>query len=366
MAAQAEASPASEGPGGLPSPPGLEATPAALERAEALREEVLRGVDERVAQRAEELWARGKQMLGDIQQRHKETTARLADEVTRCREKQHSLEAENEKLKDAIQGLAARFSLLEQVASGREGPAELPGVTEDVPYASGSPPPAPVPSAELVQLPELPRFPFPAPASPAAPLNLAEAVGAQTPQRTPLSLANSLTSTPPEVTLSAAAPGPGGGGLFSFTLRKADRADLGLNVSHREHDKVLRVESVRPEGAVEAWNRQCVGGAAAEKAVVAGDKIISVNSIAYDPKRMLEECREKQLLKLTVVRGNRQLPTIPPKASPPKPSALRADASVFVPQGAENPSEQAEPLPTDEKRGDPQSCPDTQRTAERV
>ena len=39
---------------------------------------------------------------------------------------------------------------------------------------------------------------------------------------------------------------------------EADGADLGLNVSHHESDRVLRVEGVRAEGAVEAWNRQSV------------------------------------------------------------------------------------------------------------
>jgi hypothetical protein len=110
---------------------------------------------------------------------------------------------------------------------------------------------------------------------------------------------------------------------FSFTLRKADGTDLGLNVSHHEEDKALRVESVRPEGAVEAWNRQCYGSASTEKAIIAGDRIISVNSVGGDPAKMLEECRVKQLLKITVVRGEA-----------PKPTSMRAEASEFVPGGA--------------------------------
>merc|ERR1719230_968314 len=91
--------------------------------------------------------------------------------------------------------------------------------------------------------------------------------------------------------------------IFSFTLRNADGSDLGLNVSHHEDDKALRVEGVRPEGAVEAWNRQCVGSTASEKAVLPGDRIVSVNGVSQDPAAMLEECRDKQLLKLTVLRG---------------------------------------------------------------
>lgn len=119
-------------------------------------------------------------------------------------------------------------------------------------------------------------------------------------------------------------------GRFTFTLRKADGADLGLNVSHHENGTALRVEGVRPEGAVEAWNRQCAGSAAQEKVVVIGDNIIAVNGISDDPKKMLDECRDKQLLRLTVARGA------------PKVTTLRADATVFVPMSAGNPSQHTE------------------------
>jgi hypothetical protein len=143
--------------------------------------------------------------------------------------------------------------------------------------------------------------------------------------------------------------GTSGSTVFSFTLRKADGADLGLNVSHHEHDRVLRVEGIRADGAVEAWNKQCnanagggAGAAAAERAVLQGDHIISVNGIHYDPERMLEECRTMQLLRLTVARGDRGTigPAVAPVSAGPSPvsngggsksSALRADASVFVP-----------------------------------
>merc|ERR1719291_682988 len=90
---------------------------------------------------------------------------------------------------------------------------------------------------------------------------------------------------------------------FTFTLRKADDTELGLNVPHSEELKVLQVEKVRPEGAVEAWNRLC-GSTQPEKIVIPGDKIIGVNNVSYDPDKMLEECKNKQLLKLTVVRGS--------------------------------------------------------------
>jgi len=108
-------------------------------------------------------------------------------------------------------------------------------------------------------------------------------------------------------------------------LRKADGTDLGLNISHHEDDKALRVEGVRPEGAVGAWNRQCVGSTSSEKAVIPGDRIVSINGVVNDPAKMLVECRDKQLLKITVTRGE--------AAAAPKTPVLRADAPEFVPPG---------------------------------
>lgn len=243
----------------FPSPPGLEdklnQTGANVNRQaiiEAIREVVLHDVDLKVAEKIEERWQKGKQMLSQIQQKHEEKTNKLTEEVTKCHEKLRGLEKENESLKQAF-------------------------VT-------------------------------------------------QNPQRTPLSVVNAFT--PPTASPEVAKTPVSGAGCFSFTLRKADGAELGLNVSHHDQDRVLRVEGVRPDGAIEAWNRQC----AADKIVLSGDKIIGVNNIAYDPEKMFEECRDKQLLKLTIVRGDLALPTMSAKASPPnKTTILRADASVFVP-----------------------------------
>mmetsp|Transcript_137767 Transcript_137767/g.274724 ORF Transcript_137767/g.274724 Transcript_137767/m.274724 type:complete len:418 (+) Transcript_137767:42-1295(+) len=358
---------------------------------EAVRQIVLNDVDAKVQQKAEELWTRGKLILQQIQQKHKEATGNLIEEVTRCRERQQAQEAENEKLRLVIQNLTSRFAMLGQAcngmdmalpsgaeaapAPGLEKAVTSPGCLTSVATASTAPGSSPQEGREVPETPftpvsgdssasrglgegssgtaakfaEVPRFPFPSqqPQSQAAPLSLAEALGTQTPQRTALSLANSLASTP---LMSEAVPpvvpqGTSGSTVFTFTLRKADGADLGLNVSHHEHDRVLRVEGIRTDGAVEAWNKQCSagGGAAAERAVLQGDHIISVNGIHYDPDRMLEECRTMQLLRLTVARGDRgtvgnALAAVSSghdsgsnSGGATKSSALRADASVFVP-----------------------------------
>lgn len=344
---------------------------------EAIRELVMRDIEQKVTEKTEELWQRGAKALNEMHKKHKDQNAHLAEEVERCRQRQQKLEAENERLKAVVTSLASRFSLLGAVFGGK---GNLTPTTQEAPGGPGGDATTATPQTEkqspescshkwnspvlgsgageasescLTPLPEVPAFPIlsqtqsPLPSVPfsAPPLSLADALGTQTPKRTPLSLANSLSPTAPK----DVHPPCAGGGCFSFTLRKADGADLGLNVSHHENESTLRVEGVRPDGAVEAWNRQCAGTPAQEKAVMVGDKIISVNSISGDPKKMLEECRDKLLLKLTVVRGEgpyHGAPTALQTDTAAKSTTLRADASVFVPMssGAQpNPNESDAP-----------------------
>ncbi|CAJ1419747.1 unnamed protein product [Effrenium voratum] len=102
---------------------------------------------------------------------------------------------------------------------------------------------------------------------------------------------------------------------FSVTINKD--AALGLDVSHEEGGKVLQVDGIR-QGAVQAWNHQCLAAGDSEKVIKAGDKIASCNGVS-DPAKMLEECASQQTLHLTVMR----------EASSPQ--RLRAEASEFVP-----------------------------------
>mmetsp|Transcript_73312 Transcript_73312/g.159022 ORF Transcript_73312/g.159022 Transcript_73312/m.159022 type:complete len:478 (-) Transcript_73312:146-1579(-) len=94
-----------------------------------------------------------------------------------------------------------------------------------------------------------------------------------------------------------------GGSTFCFTLRKAMGIPLGLDTKYHEGGDSLSVAGIRPGGAVESWNKQCVGGPAAGKALMAGDVITSVNGIKGPAEAMLEECRTKLLLRLVVARG---------------------------------------------------------------
>lgn len=91
-----------------------------------------------------------------------------------------------------------------------------------------------------------------------------------------------------------------GGSTFSFALRKADGVALGLDLRPDKTHK-LRVHSIDPDGAVEAWNKQCSGGPAAGKAIAVGDFIVGVNGIE-SVDGILRECSEKQLLRLHILR----------------------------------------------------------------
>lgn len=303
-----------------------------------VRRQVLDDIDSKVGDKMKDLWSKGNKMLKQAELERQQKNTEFLAELARCREKQDALQAENDQLRATIAGVVQHLSMLGAIISGpKAGPGAACGLAaaagtngaltadtanhsssasasslQDSPSAFSAPG---LDGASFPPLPSVPDFPYsPAPTTstpvPAAatPLSLAEALGSESPASVPVSLIGSLPNA--------------GQRIFSFTLRKADGTDLGLNVSHHEEDKVLRVESVRPEGAVEAWNRQCLGSAAAEKAVMPGDRIVSVNAVSNDPLQMLEECRLRQLLKITVVRGEA-----------PKSTTLRADASEFVPGG---------------------------------
>uniref|UniRef100_A0A7S4Q6E1 PDZ domain-containing protein n=1 Tax=Alexandrium monilatum TaxID=311494 RepID=A0A7S4Q6E1_9DINO len=135
-----------------------------------------------------------------------------------------------------------------------------------------------------------------------------------TPPRTPQSQRGSKarlgTSTPmksPAVPASPIVLCEDGGCKFGFTLRLADGVALGLELSYRESgaDNALQVLAIKPGGAIDSWNRLCVGGPSAGKEPVAvGDRVVAINGM-QEPEAMLQECRTKQLLRLSVVRGER-------------------------------------------------------------
>jgi len=345
-----------------------------------VRRSVLVDVDTKLADKTKDLWSRGNKMLKQIDQENQEYTAKFLEELAQCREKQDSLKVEQDNLRTLLAGMVQQFSMLGALYAQSPAvplapdakPPNTPGLAfvnaptessaaSDAGSSSAttglenSPPqlstPAGYSAGAFPPLPTMPDFPFqPASGAPspstATPLSLVEALCSDAvPSNVPVCLMGSLSQAP-----SADVPAAT---VFSFTLRKAEGTDLGINVSHHEHDKVLWVEGIRPEGAVEAWNRQCMSNAAGEKAVIPGDRIVMVNAVFGHPVKMLEECRDKLLLKFTIERGGvvtRTSPTTPTAAAvaaaaTPKATTLRAEATEFVPAGLATPTEQLMPEP---------------------
>jgi hypothetical protein len=124
------------------------------------------------------------------------------------------------------------------------------------------------------------------------------------PKRSPLRLPNSKHHPgmkSPAVPQSPFVICESGGTIFGFTIRKADDCSLGLDVNHTDMGNFLQVTGVKPGGAMQAWNKLCVGGPGAGKAVKPGDRIVKVND-ATTPTEMLRECREQKLLRFMVQR----------------------------------------------------------------
>jgi len=122
-----------------------------------------------------------------------------------------------------------------------------------------------------------------------------------------------------------------GGTTFTFALRKADGVGLGLQVSSTESEGHLQVRGVLAGGAVEAWNKQCIESGLVERQVCLGDRIVRANDTWGDTELMLKECREKRLVKLTVLRG--EVPAIDRNIAAPGFAGLDAKAPAFVPGG---------------------------------
>lgn len=331
-----------------PFPPSAAWAEAGAQRAqtiEAVRQVLLEEVDSKVGERIEELMQRGQQMLLQAHKNQQDNTDRLSAEITRCLERQMVLEEENAHFKQVIFQLGERLMRLAPLlVAGGDGAGIVSSTEAPSTPDHGSPlrecggtSCSPLRSSGVFTSGEQEPLPFPFPNQATVP-----SLAATLQSSVPSGAAAVLQLGPPPgmpVALSLASTLPVPEYTFSFTIRKADETDLGLNVSHsRSGDgapaKVLLVEGIRVGGAVDAWNRQCLGGAHRDKVVMVGDKIICVNGVDYDPDKMLQECKEKQLLRLTVYRGDGPLPELPSlQAAPPKPTSMRVDAPSFVPVG---------------------------------
>jgi len=295
---------------------------------------VLQDVEAKVNEKMEEVWQKGRQMLTQVQQKQQEKTDQLVAELRQLQERQEALQTEHESLKQMLVLAASQLALLgagvgdakamrglSPTTAGTDSVHSITPQRSDLNTAGTE--------ASYSPLPQIPACPFASAAG--APLSLAEALSSSQSASSPapLSLATSLS-----VNEAASGYGSSVQQVFSITLRKADDTELGLNV--RPVEKALLVEGILPDGAVEAFNRQCASSAS--RVVCVGDRITSVNSVSNDPEKMLEESKSKQLLKLTLARGEGPLPEVQAKTP-----GLRAAATEFVPktssQAAETSSE---------------------------
>lgn len=289
---------------------------------QAVCQAVLQDVEAKVNEKMEEVWQKGRQMLTQVQQKQQEKTDQLVAELRQLQERQEALQTEHESLKQMLVLAASQLALLgagvgdakamrglSPTTAGTDSVQSITPQRSDLNTAGTE--------ASYSPLPQIPACPFASAAG--APLSLAEALSSSQSASSPapLSLATSLS-------VNEVASGYGSvQQVFSITLRKADDTELGLNV--RPVEKALLVEGILPDGAVEAFNRQCASSAS--RVVCVGDRITSVNSVANDPEKMLEESKSKQLLKLTLSRGDGPLPEVQAKMS-----GLRAAATEFVPK----------------------------------
>lgn len=148
----------------------------------------------------------------------------------------------------------------------------------------------------------------------AAPLRLADALGLGAPApstcapglKNPMS-AGSVLSDAASTTTRGDEEDDVDAFIFGFTIRVAGGTELGLATSvpldpqSGKQALYLRIDSVLPGGAVDAWNRQCGSSGAPEKVLLAGDKIIRVNT-AGDTSAMLSEFQNCRLLRMLIVR----------------------------------------------------------------
>lgn len=244
-----------------------------------LRTEVTLQIEASVAN----VWQKGMKNLQQAQEKNAVENTALEAELRKFKERQEVLAQENRRLRAAMDSLVRCISGFCPVPSA-------PGRAESVDFKDFfTPAPSPASSA-------------------AAAAVLQENLLMASDPKLPVSKAND------DVEHSSCQA------TFTFTLRKADGVPLGLDVSHAKGGRGLRVEKVQAGGAVEAWNRQCpnTGCEAENRLVQPGDMVVAVNNVSGEPSAMLNECRNKQLLCMTIIRAaqDKQAGPLPPGCSP--------------------------------------------------
>merc|ERR1719253_1450083 len=340
--------------------------PIAPPKPEIIKEELVREVtaavrehiEDKTAAAVDTLWQKGQRAMQNLQQQHLAQTQQLQSQLLACAEAHQQLQRENMMLKSGLEALMKHLTVLfgpaphgpgvSGGAAGTPSPFLPPGVgsapeTMPTPQSAASSQTSAEPSEKKADEPAVEDFhtpagsplrnapsaadelsggPSPAPALaaiPGFPLASSSSVGTA-----PSSDASAPDSTPKAATQTAQVP------TFSLTLRRADNVPLGLDVAGDAETDNLVVEGIRLGGAVEAWNRQCHGDS---REIRRGDRIIDING-AKDADSMKDECLNKHLLRMSVVRAeSRTTPTTAALAAAAASGSggLRAEAHEFVP-----------------------------------
>ena len=277
----------------------------AMDIAQAVVEKL--DIDGKLDERMKELMLKGNRIFRDIQVRQEQSTDALVRTVGICLESQRAFQEEHQRLLAAVKELATMVIPYTPLHSqALEASARAADIIEE--------------TETLRKQMEDHRLATAAAAAAAASLAL---------PLQPPGPPHTSSQQPALVTSSTTAPSSMqlGCGTFSITLRKADEVSLGLSVNaDEEESKALIVEAVLAGGAVESWNRQCIGDGTGERVVIPGDRIVKVNGIDNDVKKMLEECTRQRLVKLHIARNTHNA-----CASPSRPSSTAGAAQALTP-----------------------------------
>lgn len=244
------------------------------------------------------VWNKGLKGLQQAQEKRAAQNAALEAELQTFKERQELLVQENKKLRGAVESLVRCMSGLAVYPPTPQGSDFFSGFFEGNEVFTSAQSPAsmardPFKMSESLNIPEplkKPACPPPLPPPGISRESSSGTAAASTAPQTPTSSVDSEPAT--------------GQTTFSFTLRKADGVSLGLDVSHAKGSTGLCVEKIQAGGAVEAWNRQCPTTAheAETRVVLPGDMVVAVNNVSGEPNAMLAECRNRQLLRITIRR----------------------------------------------------------------
>jgi len=282
---------------------------------EELAQSVSERIDSRTAEAVEKLWLKGQKAMAQMQKQHAEQTKLLEQQLRMCQEAQKAAAAENKQLQASLNDLLKHIKVFSPWTSHAASMAggcyaastHTPKAWSKSSADSGSRSSSMASSAKTVlpapqEIPTDDMLPSGRPATP-VPLEAPPPPPDELGDEPPPGLSDDEASKPPPPPLR-----------YDFTLRRADNVSLGLEVEGESGDNFLKVRKVHLGGAVDAWNRQCAGEI---QEVKVGDRIVKINQ-AEEADEMLDQCRTKLLLKLSVERDIRL-------------ARLRAEADEFIP-----------------------------------